>query len=440
MARRPRVLIVAYHYPPERSAGSIRPSALVKYLPRHGWEVDLIVRSPPGLPPDGRVTLVPHEAWMVRLRQLGVRPDRWFGTPPLEHRPLAAPAPSRRPSGRAWDVFRYTGWQLLTFPDRAYDWYGAVKSAARDHLREHPPDVVLTTSPPEVSHFIGRWAKRVSGCAWIADLRDPWWNTQLHVRPDWRRALDRRVERDVLGSADGITTVNESWGEELARSYRHVTVIRNGFDPDSFPGASIVERSAFELLFAGEINPARQDSHLLFEGMRRFLDRHESASASVRIRIMGEAPDAVRTQIREHRLEAHVRVEPRRPHEEAVAAMRGAAANVLFPLQDPLHPGHYAAKLFEYLGARRPILVIGAKPMAAGRLATESGLGRAAGSAEEVAQLLARLWDAWKDGRDAWAGDEQQILRHSHERMVEAFADELARVSPASAAGHTHRP
>src|SRR5690349_4171118 len=119
--RRPRVLLIAYHYPPEPTAGSIRPSALVRLLPEHGWDVDLVTRIQPQVVPNGLTTLVPHEPWMMMMRRKGVRPDRWFRTRPLEERPVTptsgsgAPAPVG-PAGSAWNFFRMTGWQVLTFP------------------------------------------------------------------------------------------------------------------------------------------------------------------------------------------------------------------------------------------------------------------------------------------------------------------------------------
>ena len=51
MHRMRRLLVVAYHFPPEPAAGALRPGYLASYLPDFGWEVTVLTRVPQSKPP-----------------------------------------------------------------------------------------------------------------------------------------------------------------------------------------------------------------------------------------------------------------------------------------------------------------------------------------------------------------------------------------------------
>lgn len=425
-----RLLLVSYFFPPEPHAGSLRVGALSKYLPEHGWTVDLVTRVEPDPAPNGRVVVVPHKAWIERLRgDLGIRPDKWFRAPPPETWTPGSVEPPRHLSGRMYGVFRRTILQAATWPDRTIGWAGRVRRPLRAMLEEDAPDAILSTSPPETTHFLARWAHRRTGAPWIADLRDPWSETELMAHAAWRRALDRRTERRILAHTRGLVTVSEPIAESLRALHpgREVHAILNGFDPEKFPGPAEPDRSAFTLTYAGGLTLGKHDVFTFLDGARRFLDDCAAAGVDpgLRIRFVGAASPELRGHIARAGLEKVTTCSTRVPHADAVAAMRTSPVNVFFPWQDPERPGVYSGKLFEYLGARRPILAVGAFKGVAGTLVEQSGLGRVAADAAETASLLRVLWNAHRAGADPWSPDETVVTRHSHRAMVARFAELL---------------
>ncbi len=417
-----RLLLVSYFFSPEPSAGSLRAGALARWLPEHGWEIDLVTRTPPDRKPNGRAVVVPHRPWIDRLRmEFGVRPDLWFDAPP----PEIAPGPPKNPAARAYGLVRRTLVQASTWPDRAWDWYPRARRALGQSLRERPPDAILTTSPPDAAHFLGAWAQRVTGAPWIADLRDGWADTHLMDRAGWRRRLDARTEREVLTRASLVTTVSETIAEPLARRHgaSRVRLVRNGFDPELFPEAASPDRGSLTMLYTGAINPVRNDLAMFLDGAARFLEAEPASS--LRLRIVGESSPRVRALVERAGLAARVSLEPRVPHREAVAAMRRAPALLFLPWQDAKNEGIYSAKVFEYVGARRPILAVGAIPGVSGGLVERAGSGRIARTPAEVAARLGELHAANASGRDPWVPDEREVRKHSHREMVATFAREL---------------
>lgn len=420
-----RVLLIAYFFPPDPASGARRPGALAKFLPRHGWEVDVLTRSPEARPPNGALLAAPHRPWTQHLAELRRR----------EGVTAIAGTPAPRTGGLRQNVLA-----ALTYPDRAYGWRARAVAAIRAHLAAHPPDAVISTSPPEVTHFIARWVKQRTRCAWLADLRDPWSQTELHDHPAWRRRLDARTERRVLGDANAITSVSDAEADGLRTLHEgtRVSTILNGYDPDDFPAAlPSVDRSRIVVTYTGAVLQ-HHDLFLFLRGARRFLDEAAARgeAAELEIRLLGEAPAATLAQIDPLRLGAHVSVEARRPHPEAVARMRASPVLLFLPWQDKAHPGVYSGKIFEYLGARRPILSVGAEQGVAGSLVESSGAGRPARDEAEVALRLHEIRAAFREGRDPWTPSEERVREHSHEGMAAAFARELDRLvlpSPAAA-------
>ena len=74
-------------------------------------------------------------------------------------------------------------------------------------------------------------------------------------------------------------------------------------------------------------------------------------------------------------------------------------------------------KLFEYLAARRPILVLGDETEAA-RIVADAGAGfaAAAGDPEEIAAALRRLLEA-----DSFSADRKKVDRYAYPKLAEAF-------------------
>src|SRR5262245_17680891 len=122
----PKLLIITYHFPPSAASGAFRLLGFAQHLPKFGW--DTIVVAPPGLP------------WEPSDASLAARVPPQTVVVPVPY-PKAAPKLIR------W-LAPYAVW--LPFARRAARWA----------VREHQPDVVLTSGPPHWAHLIGRYLQR----------------------------------------------------------------------------------------------------------------------------------------------------------------------------------------------------------------------------------------------------------------------------------------
>lgn len=359
-----RILLVAYFYPPLNSIGARRPAALAKWLRRRGHDVTVLTSVQSGSAADDAAQGV------VRTRDLLATRLNWRGE-------SQAVATGQRDA--AWDPDPGI-WGKLFVPDvQVVSWLPFLVRAARSLDRAHRFDAVLSTAPLEVSHAAGL-ALRRRGVAWVADFRDGW--RFEAPRADWplaaQRRLDDALERAVVRRADALVTVSEPLSDDLRR--RHgvaVETITNGFDPDDAELASgeraPVDPAKLTLVHTGGLGTERTLQPLL-EALAQLAREDPSVRDRVELVLAGQQTQAERELYAQPAHAPFVRHLGYVPRPQAVALQR--AADVLVLVTSGVRTGEATGKLFEYLAAGRPILVLGAGS-AAGTIVTEAGAGLA---------------------------------------------------------------
>jgi glycosyltransferase involved in cell wall biosynthesis len=352
-----RILLVSYFYPPSRDTGALRPASMAKYLRRLGHEVEVVTTAAYG--DDGDPTV--HrtaDAQLWRARRAGkdtvdalFDSDTYTGKP----HPLSK-AIVPEPLAVAWAPF-------------------ARREALRLHRRQ-PFDCVITTSPPESVHAVGMALHR-RGVPWVADVRDAW--TFESLRPEFptgaQRAMDRRLERRWLGTADVVVCVSEPAADDLrVRKIADPVVITNGWDdeaaPDPAPAADVLDPERFSLLYTGRFGSYGRDPAPLVEAIARLAAEHPEAAARLELVVAGPLTDDEAQLMARDVSPARIVRAGSMPRERALALQREADALLL--IAQPTRSQLLNIKVFEYLAAGRPILALAAGTDA-GRVVAETG-------------------------------------------------------------------
>ena len=179
------LLLVAYFYPPCRDTGAHRPAAMAKWLRRLGHRVTVLTTSAYGTG-DG-----PPEDDVVRTLDLQRLRARLHG-----HDRVDALFDSDTYSGKAHPLAK-----VLVPEPLVAAWAPFARSRALRLNRRERFDCVITSSPPESAHAVGRALAR-RGVAWVADLRDGW--TYEPIRPPFptgASAPPRRAPGEAAGWA-----------------------------------------------------------------------------------------------------------------------------------------------------------------------------------------------------------------------------------------------
>jgi glycosyltransferase involved in cell wall biosynthesis len=263
-----------------------------------------------------------------------------------------------------------------------------------------------------------------SGLPWIADLRDLWSDDRNSLAPGWRRRLDRRLELRTFRGASALVTVSEP----LARALRGlhpalpVRTILNGFDPEEV-GLADRLTSDFTLTHTGTFYQGRRDPTLLFEALARMLADGRLPRARVRVRLYARHESWVAALVRRHGLDDLVELREWTARREALRAQQESQVLLLLHWGGPREEGVFTGKVFEYLAARRPVLMIGGGTGVLSDLLDRTGAGVHVTDRAGLERQLEAWWREFAaTGSVAWRGREELVEPFSHRRMAREFA------------------
>lgn len=386
-----RVLVVSFYFPPFNSIGGVRVGKMVKYLRRRGHEVRVVTAGSQALPETLPVE-VPRQD-IVRTRWLNVnRPAEILigGRGRVSSRGYVLPSGAGA-RARAL-VKRLAGWykELLHIPDGEIGWYPFAVAAGVRLSRRWRPDLIYASARPYTSLLVARTLSDRLGVPWVGEFRDLWADNHSVEYSTLRRRLDRALERRTVATASALVTVSEPLAETLRANHRvPVSVVLNGYDLEDYPPRSreTPRPSAVSVAYTGMAYPGKQDPGPLFEALRRM----RCGGGDVEVQFYGRYLDWVATLAADAGVSGQVAVHPVIPYRDALRVQREADLLLLLLWRDESNPGVYTGKLFEYLGARRPILAIGPK----NGVAAELIRARRAGIVVQTASELLPHLEAW---------------------------------------------
>jgi len=422
------VLLVTYSFPPIERSGARRPAALAKYLPRFGWRPVVLTPAVAGKPRNSEVVVETGYRdvladWKARLHL-----DSRRGVHEQLGLSLSAEPGTDKAHTLAIEVIK----NLLTYPDLTKGWvpYG-VRAVEEMRRQNRPIEAIISTFPPVSSLLIGERAKQILGCPWIADFRDLWTQDITTMRSRDLPFLQVPLEKRTLKRADMLIAVSDPWSDRLRQRYRShdISTIPNGFDPDDFSSRPIISKK-FTITHAGMLYQGQRDPTQLFEvlhdlGKEKFMDLDQ-----VRVRFYGPVYPWLNPLIRRYGLENVVELSGSIPRREVLQREMESQLLLLLSWTHPKDTGLHTGKLFEYLGAARPILAIGGNRGAMTKVLDETQAGDHISSKAQLQDYLLRAYREYRNqGCVSYQGNSSAIARYSHLGMAEKFAEALDKVT-----------
>ncbi|MBS1558965.1 MAG: glycosyltransferase [Bacteroidetes bacterium] len=408
-----KILILTYYWPPAGGIAVQRWVKLSKYLWRRGWQPVIYTVSNGNYPQRDQsmdkdvlpeITVIRKSIWEPhRLYQL------------ISSRKSKSDTNEISQQKKSW-IGKISTWIRSNFfiPDARMFWIRPSVRFLKKYLKDNPVEAIISTGPPHSVHLIAMRLKQQLSIPWLADFRDPWTTMDYYHDLLLTGLADRqhhRLELEVLRGADAVTVVGERMKKEFEQKRgSEVTIVTNGFDEEDFSGTTALDQD-FSLLYAGSffnrINPVN-----LWKILGELKKEKHPLGHHLKIRIMGHVAEGVRQSIRENGLEAHLEMIPFQPHEVATREMKKAA--VLLLGVDVRTKFVLTGKLFEYLGAQRPILAFGPTDGDAAKIISESGAGKMFSFEEQIKlkEHIAQLFQYFQQGRLAGASNAAQTYSH----------------------------
>lgn len=385
-----RVLVVSYYYPPYGSVGATRVSKMTRYLAEHGWEATVLTVAHDDRPEEIDLEIPVERIHRVRQAFDVTALPRWLmGRKTVEKQ--------RFGSGRGWKadalwrvslVYR----NVACFPDPQIGWLHPAVREGRRILAEIQPDVILSSSFPNTSHLVARRLAIESGVPWVAEMRDLWTDNHNFQRFRPLRAIEQELERRTIGKADAIVTVSDVWAELLRHRFGKPTyVVPNGFDPSDYSEQAPPAAGLFTLVYTGMFYNGKQNPDPLLEAVAALSRAGVINPRTFRLQLVGHYLGPVLARAEVAGVLPFVTLDSPVPYRESLRRQRGATALLFLDWADPNESGWYSAKIYEYLGARRPVLSIGPHHSVVARLLEQTRAGVVAESSLETVEVL-RDW------------------------------------------------
>lgn len=378
--RRPRVLFMAFYFPPSRASGVYRARATANRLAAQGFDVTVLAAPLPflyetiGSVDETLVETIDPKIRVIRPKlnrfiwQKNLRDFSWFrGTFPH----LA----------RSW----FDWGQQHVFPEVYVSWArSCVRRALRMHLRRRF-DVVLATGNPFAS-FGAAWAfHRLTRTPYVLDYRDSWTLDLFSEEPAFEKGhIAWSWERRVLKSASSVVFVNEALRSWHAARYPgqadRMMIVPNGWDADTLadhpepPPTAVAGDRAPRFSYVGTLTGKQPIESMITAfgrarthpdlaeaelGLYGYLGFFNGADRDLRKRFIVETDDPDQDEqvvvpwVQYHGPVSKTEIAEVYQHSDVLVFLAGGARYVT------------SGKIFEYMAAGRPIVSVHAPGSAA---------------------------------------------------------------------------
>jgi glycosyltransferase involved in cell wall biosynthesis len=352
---RGRVLIVAYHFPPQAgSSGLLRSLKFCRYLPEFGW-------LPTVLTIDPRAYEQTDSSQMAEIPSF-VNVTRAFALDSQRHLSLGGG--------------RYL--RATALPDRWVTWLGGAIPAGLNSIRKHQIDVILTTYPIATAVLIGYFLHVLSGKPWIVDFRDSMTEEGYPENPrTWR--IYRWIERKAIEHGSRFLFTAPAAIRMYLERYPQLRsdqclFLPNGYDESDFAGLvpKQTAHARIRLLHSGLIYPWERDPRPFFRALARLKAEGQinSDTLSIDLRACGSEAE-YQKDVEGLGIQDLVHFLPRLPYRDSL--QDAADADGLLLLQAACCDHQIPAKAYEYLRLQKPILALTTHTGDTARLLNEAG-------------------------------------------------------------------
>jgi glycosyltransferase involved in cell wall biosynthesis len=412
------VIVVAYNFPPDGSAGVYRPLRFVQHLHAIGWnptvisvKADYYERYDPrlldGLSKEIEIVRVgQHDPWQAFMQKRAKRIAKRIENCPTEianriqaahNAPLRSRIRELLHSAEAW----------CYHPDTTMCWIAPAVREALKICDRHRPNAIYATGGPWSSFIVARRVSQQTGIPYIIDFRDSWTMSRDDFdlrRPAWAIRGDRRTLYKLLEGAHAIVFRYLSEAECYWRAYRDalsaskIHIIPNGYSGriEEFVHS---EGAKCTVLYAGTLSPYYYDS--LLQALKDLKNSDPHRASQLRFVFVGEGTEVLASQAATVGISDLVETMSAVPYSSVLRLQQSAHALLLLGVKPMKGYELCGSKVFGYLKANRPILGIVSAADEMRKVLHRVGVSTIADNAStsEIVLVLRRLIDAWSAGR-----------------------------------------
>ncbi|HKK21568.1 MAG TPA: hypothetical protein VJ983_08855 [candidate division Zixibacteria bacterium] len=409
-----RILLVCYYFPPLGGAGVGRPLALYKYLPKFGYNCDVLTVKP-----------VAYRFYEPDLLE-GVETSHVYRSGSRDPQRLMYLLGMRTVKESTIQMGRGMGDRM--FPDPKKGWVRSAVKLGRVLAENRHYDAVISTSPPISSHLVGSQLASEFNIPWIADFRDFW---TLYKAEDWftDASLKKRAGellKKITTKANQVTVVNPAIAEYLKTG----TTIYNGFDRELAKlWSEPADRDRFGIGILGTLDKLRPVEPL-FKALAAIREKRPELFSRVRLVQVGPIHiESWEQTLRDSGMQNIVTSYPQTKRAETIKLL--SDSSMLYLGLSDSAAGLLPIRLFDMIASGRPMLVSAPSNSVVSAIVgdTQKGLIFSADDTCKAVDYLSDLLDRAMKGNLKIEPLPEYAEKYSSEKMAESFARLLKRIT-----------
>lgn len=440
------VVMIAYYFPPEGTAGVYRPLRFVRQLSKMGWLTTVISADPYRYVRYDYDLLasVPRETEIIQVRgrDLWQAVQAWRGGR-MQEKPSGASGETRkqvsaghrhsfrsyiRKAVRAAEAWYY-------YPDMAKAWIQPAVEEVVKVCERKRPQVIWATAGPVSAWLIAQRASERTGVPYVLDLRDPhglgYYESELRW-PVWVKRLNQRTMHRLFEGAQAVVFLFDSSAECYWHAYRgaldatKIHIIPNGYEGEIEKFNPSSEKKCV-FLYTGTLSTYHYET--LLQALQSFMETDPTQVRLLHFLFVGEGMEVLAKQAAALGLSDIIHTAGPSPQSEIPRLQREAHALLILGRRrdDKGHELLAGAKLFGYLKTGRPI--VGILPQDETRkILSHIGVSTVADSdsLSEIIAVLRQVLTAWSEGTlSSLVPDRAACTAYSAERQTAALVRAL---------------
>ncbi len=400
-----QVLVVASGFAPQGGGGVTRVHSFVKYLPGYGWKpVVLTLKEKYAYPHAIDATLLQEYDPSIEIHRTGsLQPGYTKGDSPQYQVTGFSKKRSSTTSVLRKGTQTLYNWFLI--PDERVLWIPFALPRGRKLISQKKIDLIYVTTPPHSVSILGLLLKKYSKVPYILDIRDDWVENRYFASKLWhRKKLEKYFEARAITAADAIIVVTQESMDLIAKKYPaaqgRIHLIPNGYDPDDFRSGIDLDpkRPKCRIIYSGSLT-RRRNLHTFFEALAE-LENQKHISTQLEILFVGAIHAENWSIIQEHGLVNIIHFTDHVSHKESIQYLHNSDVCLLVSTSEEGSRTVIPSKIYEYIGARKPILALADPDSATARLIREGNLGTitASGKKEDIKISLLNILNQYQTG------------------------------------------
>jgi glycosyltransferase involved in cell wall biosynthesis len=375
--------------------GVQRTAKFVKYLPDYGWKPMVLTVTPGQYLAKDECLLADIDNGHTEIFRTGSRSTKNL----LNDNKVVK---FRKDRNRK---FLSNFLQVFLIPDSKVLWKSKALGLAEKIISEKGVDLIYSTAPPYTDFMIAYELRKKFNIPVVLDYRDSWYDcpNNFYLTP-WHKSRHYKLEKKILEIVDRVVTINRRIKELIIERFPFVrdemiNVIPQGFDPADFSEhkVSSSKNKKMRITYAGSFLNYYTPEHF-FKALVSVFNSKPELRDKIEARFIGSFPEEYTKMIEEFGIGSSVNLTGYLEHTACIKSQ--LESDVLWMMINKTERSdlHSTGKLYEYFGARKPIIACVPEGVARESLKNHNAVRICEpDDADAIAKSIIEFYDLWQN-------------------------------------------